>query len=144
MEFIVWHCILSNNTLYRDSSGRRRHSDRLGGSGSIPGCERIFTSPYCPDRLWGPSSLLSNWWWGGGLRGKAAGAWSWPLTSNTKTVRNIYLYIHSPKHLHCVVLIWLSTAITLPLTLQGFWGYFMHIDVLNELNWRSMRGSERS
>jgi hypothetical protein len=43
---------------------------------------RIITSPYRPDRLWGPPNLLYN-----GYRElfpgcKAAGAWSWPLTSN--------------------------------------------------------------
>jgi hypothetical protein len=26
----------------------------------VPVGERIFTSPCCPDRLWGPPSLLSN------------------------------------------------------------------------------------
>jgi hypothetical protein len=43
---------------------------------------RIITSPCRPDRLWGPPNLLYN-----GYRelfpgGKAAEAWSWPLTSN--------------------------------------------------------------
>jgi len=41
-----------------------------------------FSSPLlCPDRIWGPPSLLSN-----GHRelfpwDKASGAWGWPLTS---------------------------------------------------------------
>jgi hypothetical protein len=36
-----------------------------------------------PNRLWGPPSLLANWYGGGGglPGGKAAGSWSWPLTS---------------------------------------------------------------
>jgi hypothetical protein len=33
---------------------------RLEGQGSIPGSERLFSSPHHPDRLWGPPSLLSN------------------------------------------------------------------------------------
>jgi hypothetical protein len=48
----------------------------------VPVGSRIITSPCRPDRLWGPTNLLYN-----GYRelfpgGKAAGAWSWPLTSN--------------------------------------------------------------
>jgi hypothetical protein len=33
-----------------------------------------FSSPCCPDRLWGPPNFLSNGF-------QAAGAWSWPLIS---------------------------------------------------------------
>jgi hypothetical protein len=48
----------------------------------VPVGSRIITSPCRPDRLWGPPNLPYN-----GYRelfpgGKAAGAWSWPLTSN--------------------------------------------------------------
>jgi hypothetical protein len=48
----------------------------------VPVGSRIITSPCRPDMLWGPPNLLYN-----GYRelfpgGKAAGAWSWPLTSN--------------------------------------------------------------
>jgi len=39
----------------------------------------FFLSP-CPDRLWGPPSL-SNGYQGLSPREKAAGVWSWPLTS---------------------------------------------------------------
>jgi len=35
----------------------------------------------CMGRLWGPPSLLSNGYRGSFIGGKAAGAWSWPLTS---------------------------------------------------------------
>jgi hypothetical protein len=39
----------------------------------VPVGSRIFSSPRCPDRLWGPPM---------GTGGKAAGAWRWPLTSS--------------------------------------------------------------
>jgi hypothetical protein len=49
--------------------------------------------------------------------GKAAGAWSWLLTSNwCRGQENVDLYIHSPIRLHGVVLNLLSTGTTLPLT----------------------------
>jgi hypothetical protein len=45
----------------------------------VPVGSRILTSPYRPDRLWGPPNILSNGYPGGS---KAAGAWGWRLTSN--------------------------------------------------------------
>jgi hypothetical protein len=47
----------------------------------VPVGSRIFTSSCRPDRLWGPPNLLYNGYWGLFHGGKAAGAWSWPLTS---------------------------------------------------------------
>jgi hypothetical protein len=46
----------------------------------------FFSSPLCPDLLWGPPNFLSNDSWGGGGEGyipgdKAARAWSLPLTT---------------------------------------------------------------
>jgi hypothetical protein len=32
----------------------------MDGMGSIPGSARLFSSPQCPDQLWGSPSLLSN------------------------------------------------------------------------------------
>jgi hypothetical protein len=48
----------------------------------VPVGSRIFTSPCCPGRLWGPPNLLYNGYLEIFPGGKAAGAWSWPLTSN--------------------------------------------------------------
>jgi hypothetical protein len=42
----------------------------------VPVWSRIFYSPYCPYRLWGLHSLLSNGYCGYFLDGKAAWAWS--------------------------------------------------------------------
>jgi hypothetical protein len=47
--------------------------------------------------------------------GKAAGEWSWPLTSNQcRGQEKVDLYIDSPKRLHGVVFNLLNTEATLP------------------------------
>jgi hypothetical protein len=38
--------------------------DDRGGAVRVPVGSRIFPSPRSPDRLWGPSILLSNGYWG--------------------------------------------------------------------------------
>jgi hypothetical protein len=48
----------------------------------VPVGSGIFTSPCRPDRLWGPPNLLYNGYLELFPWGNAAGAWSWPLTSN--------------------------------------------------------------
>jgi hypothetical protein len=40
----------------------------------VPVESRIFSSPRRPHRLWGPTNLLFNGYWGSFLGGKAAGA----------------------------------------------------------------------
>jgi hypothetical protein len=37
----------------------------------VPVGSRILTSPYCPDRLWGPTNLLSSGYWASFPGGKA-------------------------------------------------------------------------
>jgi hypothetical protein len=54
----------------------------MDGLVSIPGMARFFSSPQRPDQFWGPYRLLSNGHRGSFPGGKAAVAWSWPLTSN--------------------------------------------------------------
>jgi hypothetical protein len=48
----------------------------------VPVGTRILTSPYCPDWLWDPPSLLSSGYLGIFTQGKATRTWSWPLISN--------------------------------------------------------------
>jgi hypothetical protein len=56
---------------------------RAGWSwGSNPGRGwEFFSSPPRPNRFWGPPSLLSSGYQGFFPGGKAAGTWSWSLTS---------------------------------------------------------------
>jgi hypothetical protein len=58
---------------------------------------RIFSSPRRPERFWGSPSLLANGYRRLFPRGKAAGAWSWPIISNYfRGQENVDLYVHSP------------------------------------------------
>jgi hypothetical protein len=58
----------------------------------------FFSSPPCPDQLWGPPSLLSNGTRDSFSRGKPVGAWIWPLTSIwCRGQEFVGLYLHSPN-----------------------------------------------
>jgi hypothetical protein len=52
-----------------------------GSEFRVPVRSRIFSFPRRPDWLWGPPNLW-NGYRGSFPRGIAAGAWSWPFTSN--------------------------------------------------------------
>ena len=76
--------------LSRDSSVRVATRYGLGGPESNPGGEENFRT--CPDRLWGPTSLLYN-----AYRvlsgGKAAGAWRLtPTPSSAEVKERVELY----------------------------------------------------
>jgi hypothetical protein len=76
----------SNIPRSRDSAVGIATGYRLDDRGvvvRVPEGSRIFSSPRRPNRLWGPSCLLSIWYHGGTFPGaKAAGEWRRPLTSN--------------------------------------------------------------
>jgi hypothetical protein len=77
-----------------------------GGVGvRVPVGSRIFSPPRCPDWLWGPPNLLLNGYWGLFPGSKLAGTCGWPLTSSESWDKeNVDLYIHSPIHLHGIML----------------------------------------
>jgi hypothetical protein len=130
--------ILCPILVFRQDSGQRsRYSDWLRDGRPkvgvrVPVESRIFTSSCRPD---GSGAHPASYQMGAGLfpRGKAAGAWSWSLTSNqNRGQENLGLYIHSMS----------SLRITLPL--PGFhpnnlgveWGGMLNIFIWVKLQWR--------
>jgi hypothetical protein len=66
---LIWQLIfIVRYPRNRDSSVGIATGYRLDGRSSIPGRDKIFSSPQRPDRLWGPPSLLFN-----GYRGSFPG-----------------------------------------------------------------------
>jgi hypothetical protein len=64
-----------------------------------------FFSPPCRHRLWGHPASYPGDTGGCFPGGKAAGSWNWPLTPSSAQVKEwVELYLHSPIHLHGVVL----------------------------------------
>jgi hypothetical protein len=78
---------------------------------------RIFTSPHCPDQLWGPPKLLSNGYWGAFSPGvKQLGHEADHSPPTIAEVKKMRIYTDSPICLRGVVLNYLSTGITLRFT----------------------------
>jgi hypothetical protein len=100
-----------NGTIYCES----RYSDRLQETpGSIPGRgKRFMCTSQHPDRFWDYPSTVSNTYRGSFRRGKAAGAWSWPLFHLVPRPRMVELYLHSPILLQGLFLNYLSKGIIL-------------------------------
>jgi hypothetical protein len=88
---------------YLECGQRNRYSDclwaeRLRGRSSSPDRVKNFLFSTTSKQTLRPKQPISN-------GSKAAGTWSWPLTSNQcRDQENVKLYIHSPIHLHGVVL----------------------------------------
>jgi hypothetical protein len=97
---------------------------------SVPGRDKKFSSsPYRPDRLWGPPMLLCNGYENHFHGGKAAGAWSSSLTSKAKKGGTILALPHTSSWRGA----WLinrrdNCAFTFTLFLQGVL-VFMHAHV---------------
>jgi hypothetical protein len=77
----------------------------IGGSISREGWE-FFSSPPRPDRLWGPPTLLSNWYGGAlSLEVKRPEREADHSPPSSETVKNAWSYTSTPIiRLHCLVL----------------------------------------
>jgi hypothetical protein len=80
--------------------------DDRGVGVRVPVGSRIFSSPSCPDRLWGPLNQPPIQWVPGtlspGVKRPGFEADHSPLTS-AEAKKNLAIYIHSPIRLHGVV-----------------------------------------
>jgi hypothetical protein len=83
------------------------------GFDSNQGCvSEFFSSPPRPDRLWVPPSLLSDGW------RPFSREWSWAHISVMR-LRICGLYLHSPIHIHGVVLSFKKNALRFAATLPS-------------------------
>jgi hypothetical protein len=92
---IVYYIFICKTYVGRDSVVGIATRYGLGGPGIGSRWGEIFHT--CPDRPWGPPSLLYN-----GYRvfprGKAAEAWRWPPTPSSAEVKErVELYLYSPS-----------------------------------------------
>jgi hypothetical protein len=93
--------VMSRNSVVGIATGCGMDDWRIGVR--VPLSSRIFSSPRVPGFGVHPASYPMGT--GGKFPGgKAAGAWSWPLTSKCRGQENVDLYIHSPIRLHSIVL----------------------------------------
>jgi hypothetical protein len=58
--FLLWVSLATRLSRVAVSIGTDCRLNDLGIGVRVPVGSRIFTSPYCPDRLWGPLGLLSS------------------------------------------------------------------------------------
>jgi hypothetical protein len=70
--------------------------DERGDGERVPVGSRIFSSPRRPGHLWSPPNLLSDEYGGSFPGGRAAEAWSWPLSSRYWGVKKMWIFISAP------------------------------------------------
>jgi hypothetical protein len=109
----------------RDSSVGKATGYGLDGRGvgsSSLGRGKIFLLSTSSRPVVGPIHPTIQWVPGSSFKGgKAARAWSWPLTSDyCGGQENVELYIDSPIHLHGVLINYSSTGTILPFTFSYF------------------------
>jgi hypothetical protein len=62
----------------------------------VPVGARIFTSPCCPDRLWGPPSFLSSWYRGLPPGVKRPGSETDHSPPTSSEIKKMWLYTSTP------------------------------------------------
>jgi hypothetical protein len=71
--------------------------DDRGVGVQVPVGVRIFTSPSLPDRLWGPSNLLSSGYWGLFPRGLSGLKADYSPPSSAE-VKKLWIYTSAPPY----------------------------------------------
>jgi hypothetical protein len=99
-NFLFLSLVISRDSVVGIATGNGL--DDRGVGVRVPVGSRIFSSPRRPDRLLGPPTSYPMGTGGSFPGDKAAGPWSWPLTSRGQ--ENVDLYIHSLIRLHDIVL----------------------------------------
>jgi hypothetical protein len=86
-----WSCDKRVCTVTRQHAGQQMSHNLIPirGKTSSP-------SPRHPDWFWGPPSLLINGYQGLFTRGKAATAWSWPLSLSSAKIKKDWAYTWTP------------------------------------------------
>jgi hypothetical protein len=114
--------MVSNGTILRES----HHHELVQRWATGWAAEELgFHSRQHPDRHWGPASLLSSGYRELCLRGKAAGAWSRPLTSNAEVENSgaipflaCFPYFENKRSLWDHLTVFLCIRLFLPICLR--------------------------